>query len=219
MTEKLLKLSPHLDPYWLNSVRSTRRTLKDIKRFVDPIAIYRMIVDAPIWMYKRNLSFFAKRDRALLSLLYLTGGRINEVLRLRKSQFSFDDPEFIVIKDYEISKRKKQTIQKEGIPKIDFPLPRVGTFQPFTELVLDYLELTHQFKDKLFRFGRCRAWVLVKYMTGFWCHYFRSQKLSYAVNLFKSALITAKIHGIKSPQTIAHYYKTEWTLHREELKK
>ena len=211
-------MCPHLDPYWLNDLRSTRRTLKDIHEFIKPETVYGMIQDGEMWSYKTNTYFYFKRDRALVSLLYLTGGRINEVLNLRKSQFDFkEDPEFIVIKDFEISKRNKQTIQKEGIPKIDIPLPRVGTFERFTDLVTDYLDILS--KDKLFNIGRCRAWSIVNCMTGKWCHYFRSQKISYMVNLLRSALITAKIHGVKNPQTIAHYYKTEWRLHREELKK
>ena len=57
------------------------------------------------------------------------------------------------------------------------------------------------------------------HMTGKWCHYFRSQRLSHIVNELKSALTTAKVFGIKNPQTIAHYYKTEWEIHKEALKR
>lgn len=53
------------------------------------------------------------------------------------------------------------------------------------------------------------------HMAGKWCHYFRSQRLSHVVNELKSALTTAKVFGIKNPQTIAHYCKTEWEVHKE----
>ena len=42
---------------------------------------------------------------------------------------------------------------------------------------------------------------------------------AYVVNELKSALTTAKILGVKNPQTIAHYYKTEWEAHKARAKK
>lgn len=207
---------PHPKPYWLEGKREKRRRLKDIKRFIRPDVVYEMIVDGRLWPYLTNKPFYEKRDKALLALLYLTTGRINEVLKITKGQFDFEaDPEFVVIKDFEISKRKEATIKREGVPKVDLPLPKVGTLSKFTDLVLDYYEIS---SEEMFRIGRVRAWAIVKYMTGKWCHFFRSQKLSYLVNLFHSALVTSKIVGIKNPQTIAHYYKTAWEEHRDKLK-
>lgn len=208
---------PHPYPIWLKGKREKRRRLKDIKRFVEPNTIYNIIIEGESWPYtSEQAEYYKKRDRALLSLLYLTAGRINEILSLNKSQFDFSDSEFIVIKDFVISKRKKKTIQRMGKPKIDLPLPKVGQFAKFTQLVMEYYEISPK---QLFKIGRKRAWAIVKHMTGKWCHYFRSQKLSYLVNESRSALITSKIVGIKNPGTLSHYYKTEWQEHRELLKK
>jgi len=208
---------PHPTPTWLKGKREKRRTLKTIDRYIDPDQVYHVIVDAPIWPYKKDKELYAKRDRALISILYLMGCRVNEVLRLTKSQFDFDsDPDFIIVKDFQISKRKQKTLKREGIPKLDVPLPKIGTFAKFTKIFLEYYD---EAPEKLFKIGRKRAWAITNYMTGKWCHYFRSQRLSHLVNLFRSALLTSRLMGIKNPQTISHYYKTIWKEHREELKK
>jgi len=210
----------HYDPYGRHpkipvSYAEARRTLAYIDRYLDPDEIYNMIMNAPVWAYKRKKEFYEKRDRALLCLLYMLGCRINELLMLRKSQFDFSDPEFIIIRNFRISKRKRRTIQREGVPQVDLPLPREGRLSKFTKTILDYYDVA---EERMFNIGRVRAWQIVKYMTGKWCHYFRSQRLSYLVNTLRSATATAKIMGIKNPQTITHYYKGEWQLFRKELK-
>jgi len=208
----------HPYPSWLDGKREQRRRLKDIKRFTQPEEIYKVISEAPAWNYKRNREVYEKRDRALVALLYLLGCRVNEVLKLRKSQFDFEGkyPYFVVIHDFEISKRKEKTIKAKGIPKKDFPLPLVGKLAPFTDMVVEYYNCS---EEEMFKIGRQRAWAIVKHMTGKWCHYFRSQRLSYLVNLLRSSTITAKIMGIENSMTIDHYYKTEWEEHEEALRK
>jgi len=200
----------------------TRRTIKDIKRFISPKEIYQKIMTGPDWPYKTGMEYYRIRDCALCSLIYLTSGRINEVLRITKSQFNFkEEPEFIIIKDFYISKRKARIIKRGDKkiivppinPRIDMALPE---YSKFTELALNHYNQVQT--DLLFRFGRVRAWQLVRNKTGLWPHYFRSQKISYLVNKTKSALITARLVGIKSASTISHYYKTEWREHKEDLK-
>ena len=61
-------------------------------------------------------------------------------------------------------------------------------------------------------------WAIVKQLTGEWCHWFRSQRISYLVNKLRSAEIAGKLVGIKAPATISGYYKTQWRQHKEELK-
>ncbi len=60
--------------------------------------------------------------------------------------------------------------------------------------------------------------AILKQMTDEWCHWFRSQRISYLINKLRSAEIAAKLVGVKAPQTIAHCYKGEWKAHKEELK-
>jgi len=163
------------------------------------------------------------RDRALLALIYLTSGRINEVLKIIKDQFremkelSYypnPDPDVLVLRNFWVSKRKKG----KRHPTLDLPLPRVGTFGPFTQLVEEYLEYLKK-GEKLFPFGTSRAWVIVNHITGKWNHYFRAQSLSYQVNRIGSAMRVAKQRGVENPTTIAHYYKGNWLVDKEELKK
>jgi len=92
-----------------------KRTLKDIKFRLNPKQVYNLIT-GKAYPYAWSRSFYQARDRALLALLYLTGGRISEVLRLRKSQFDFDlDPNFVVIRDMVVVKRKKSIVAKRVI--------------------------------------------------------------------------------------------------------
>lgn len=203
-----------------------RRTWKKLKAegknlYQTPRQIHR-IIQRNKWPYKTRLDYYNQRDLALASLLYLSSGRVNEVLRLRARQFveDPDDPDFLVIHSFWISKRKGG---KHEI--VDIPLPRVGQMKPFTEYVEAYLQ--HVDPDEmLFKFGKSRALAIVKYMTddpdnpedGYWCHWFRAQSLSYWVNTLRSTIVVASDRGIKNPQTLKHYYTGGWKEHKDELK-
>lgn len=163
------------------------------------------------------MGYYHKRDQAFLSLMYVAGLRVNEVLRILKSQFDFEsNPKFIIIKDVEISKRKKKLIKTKGVPKIDVWLPLEGELAPFTILVEQYYRISET--DRLFPFGTKRAWAITKHITGKWCHYFRAQRISDLINRQKVRLLpAAKIVGIKDPTTIAHYDKGTPEEHQKEL--
>ena len=213
-----------------------RRTWKKAKaqgkaEYKSPREIYE-IIHRGEWPYKTRPDFYRKRDRALAALVYLTSGRINEALRVKRRQIREDpdDPDFLVVHSFWISKRKGGKYDV-----VDIPLPRVGKLAPFTELVEEYLDLVEP-EEKLFRFGSSRALAIIEYMTrdpdapetldpdahydkSIWCHYLRAQSLTYMVNLLRSTIIVAKDRGIVNPQTLAHYYTGEWKEHKEELKK
>jgi hypothetical protein len=67
-----------------------------------------------------------------MALMYLTSGRVNEVLRVKTDQFkemeelrhkyNFVDPDLLILEDFWISKRKKG----KPHPLKDLPLPRKG---------------------------------------------------------------------------------------------
>lgn len=137
----------------------------------------------------------------------------------------------MVIKDFPLSKRKAKKIRDKKTnkiiriipaakPTIDYPIPLNGRFKPLTNLFLNYYEKIlpgpgADLEDRVFPIGRKRAYAIIKYSTGLWCHYFRSQRLSYTVNKVRSAIITAKVMGIENPATLMHYYKTAWTEHKD----
>jgi hypothetical protein len=100
-----------------------------------------------------------KRDKALIALLFLTGGRISEVLMLKKKNFDFDNEEAkrnnaFLIKDMELLK------QSIGIGK---PKRETRTFpiwkdDPLVQYVYEWLpEIEHD----LFSLSRHRAWQIV----------------------------------------------------------
>jgi len=113
---------------WLLGVK--RRTLDDVE-FERPSELLEMI-EGRSWPYKTNREFYECRDRALISLLYLTCGRVSEVLSLTKKQFVFDeDPDFIIIKNMAVVKRKKKAKRKRRSIRDEVPLPQDGPFRAF----------------------------------------------------------------------------------------
>lgn len=203
---------------WLQGV--SRRTLKNIQRTYTPQEIYQLITSRS-WPYRTWAPHYHKRDRAFLSLLYLTAGRIGEVLSLRKSQFDrSSDPQFILIRNMITEKVGPAS---SVLPfREEFPLPREGDLGPFTDLVLEYLEELQE-EERLFPFKRQRGWRLVNHITGFWPHWFRAQaermygKLigggSQGIYRLRDFLNIANI------QTLGKYIKTEWKESREDLLK
>jgi len=187
-----------------------KRGVTDIAEYLELKQLINFVLNCQSIPYVLNCNLKALRDRALLSLFVLTGLRISEILSLRRYQFCFDMLDFIEIRNVKILKRRKEPIFK------DFGLPKEGTLAPLTMLVLEHFETSK--RAALFDINRTTAWRIVKHMTGKWCHYFRSQRLSYLVNKFRSTVIVADMQGIKSPATIAHYYKGGWKHHKEELK-
>jgi integrase len=200
----------------------SRRTLKAIERKYSPEEVLELIQKGRPWKYKRDAKKLQTRDRAIMSFMYLMACRVNESLKVHLNQFDFtSDPQFIVVKDFRISKRKPKTIKKEGIPRIDFGLPIEGRFKPFTDMTLEWFYIREKeapdLARRLFPIHRTTAWRRVEYITGKWDHWFRSQRLSYLMNKFRSETIVAKMTGIKNPGTISHYYQGHWKDHKEDL--
>ena len=162
---------------WLVGVR--RRTNEDIKKRLGVEQIYSLITSRT-WPYKTEQDFYHTRDRASMGLLFLTAGRISEVLSLRKEQFDFEaGRNFIIIRNMILVKRLKtrkgKPVKHRTAPiRDEVPLPLKGPLSKFTRLVQDYLTLISDPKDKLFKFKRHRAWQIINHVTGQWCHWFRS---------------------------------------------
>lgn len=203
-----------------------RRTLKKSEElglldYKNPRQIY-TIIHRNEWPYKRDIELLHKRDLALASLLFLSSGRIGEVLRLKKNQFTTDEdyPDFVILSAFYVSKRKKGKTH----PTPDIPLPLRGRLSAFTYIALDYVKLLEP-DEKLFKFSRARAWAIIRCITaspdepkGYWCHWFRAQSLSYMVNLIRSTVAVARQRGVENPATLAHYYRGDWRQFANELK-
>jgi integrase len=126
------------------------------------------------------------RDKALISALFETGGRVSEVLSLEKKHFALDDPDYIVVKAMPIFKRYKKigeytdeqgrrrwkTTKTKGYRT--FPIPRR---EPLVPYLLDYLDLCKS--DRLFNISRVHAWrIITKINPDVFPHWFRAQRAS-----------------------------------------
>ena len=186
-----------------------KRGVNDIHEYYELAAIVDVVIKAKPLSYiyepwKRD------RDRALLAFLACTGMRISEALSVTVEQFRFDMPDFVEIRDVKILKRRKEPVKK------DFFLPLEGILYPLTNMVIAYWKTIK--KGPLWDISRGRAWQIVYYMTGKWCHFFRSQRISYLVNKLRSVTIVADMQGVKKSSTIDHYFKGDWKHYKDELK-
>lgn len=91
----------------------------------------------------------------------------------------------------------------------EVPLPKEGALAPFTKLVLEYLELLENHEDKLFNFGRNRAYKIVRYVAGQWCHWFRSQGESLFGKVFSNIFALKDYVGVVSTEVLSDYVKTD----------
>lgn len=200
---------------WLQGL--SRRTLRDI----EPIpyheiedTIYELVVNES-WPYSERFDrhlFYHTRDKALMSLCFLTMGRIHEVLKLRKVQFDdTTDPEFMIIHDFNVGKRKEKTIKRYGKIYIDIPISKLSRFLPFIDAHLENVE------DQLFRFSRYRAFAIIKYNTGLWCHWFRSIAQRFYVNKLGNPMHVSDMFKVDI-NTIVEYYRGSWKDHKKELR-
>jgi len=207
---------------WLIDVK--RRTLEDVKAHLGLEQIYNLIT-SKTWPYKLNVEKYHKRDRCLMALLFLTAGRISEVLSLRKEQFDFQaDPDFILIRNMILVKRLKT---RKGKPvkhttspiRDEVALPLSGPLSKFTKLVKDYVMIGISDPEaKLFCFGRRRAWQIVNYITGQWCHWFRSQAESYyGKYVYTSPFALRDFVGITDIESLGPYVKTDWRDYQDKL--
>jgi integrase len=129
-----------------------RRTLKFIQYYPSPRELYQKIVSAPGWNYKENAEFYHARDRALASLTYLLGGRISEILRLKKSQFIVERDR-VVVRGIQLSKSRYKDRPRREQFREEAWLPLRGERSGLTELVLSYLRLLGD-NDLLFPFSK-----------------------------------------------------------------
>lgn len=200
--------------------KAPKRTLKDIQKWLEPEEIYDLIV-SKTWPYKERVNFYQKRDHCLMALYFLTGGRNNEVLKLRKNNFDLtSDPEFVIIKQMYISKRAEKTIARYGAKvtrRIPIRLPLFGRLSLFTYLVIDYLQLIDE-DDKLFDFGVRRSHQIIKFVTGKWVHWFRAMSENFYGQVFRDAVKLAKFMGVTNVQSVMAYIPFDEKAYERDLR-
>ena len=210
-------------------IKKEKRGANDIDDFIELKQLIAVV--STVEPYYEYEPWKRIRDRALLALLALTGCRISELLSILKSQVDIQD-EWVIIRNILTLKRWKRKYERyldaEGIQRkrciwkerehilIDKPLPREGVLSCLTNIFLEYYDISK--KGPLFDISRGRAWQIVNKLTGKWCHYFRSQRISYLIRRIKNSVDVADLMGIKSLQTLSLYYKGGWEHLKDELK-
>jgi integrase len=174
---------------------------------------------------RSNPELLLMRDKALISLIVLSCSRISEPLRIRKAQIDVKtDPEFVLIRNYMISKTRKFT-RKTHLPVppfflVELPLTKKkkASLYPFTEMFLEYVATISRREDPIFTIGERRARGIISSLDPLiFPHYLRGCMLTYFCNTIKNPLLVAKTFGVRNIQTLDRYYGKTWESAREEL--
>lgn len=151
--------------FW-NDRRSYKRAVADLEVF--SFIGWKVLVDVVEAANNKDrysvydFPFCSERDKGLVSTAFLSGGRITEVCRLRKSMFTVDD-EWVNIKNMPLLKRKrpmKIVDHRTGetvVTTKPIPAARDVSFrrnEPLAEIVVQWIDYV---KDYLFPSHRRRG--------------------------------------------------------------
>jgi len=151
------------------------------------------------------------RYRALISLIYISGQRISDIIKIKKEQFNFkEEKDFVIIKNVIISNRRNDQLL------LDIPLPLVGKMKPFSEIIIQHYK-KRRGKEYLFSLTRNASYKAIKKVTGKWCDYFRFQCFNYSINNLGNVAAVARNKGV-DVSTIMHYYSGSKKQHQEDFK-
>ena len=142
--------------------------------------------------------YCSERDKALVSTAFETGGRLSEVVMLRKSMFTIGD-EWITVEKMPLLKRyrKLKNGETRRTPTTrDFLFPRTEPLAPFVvqrvEEAQDYL-FPSRYNRKNKHLGYCRAYQIIcdlarRVNFNCWPHRLRSERASQLGNEYKWSL-------------------------------
>jgi len=204
----------------MKKTMSRRRTLKDIDHYPTPAEIYNIIVSSRGWPYKakgKKREFYLKRDRALVAIIYLLALRISEALRLRKNQFLFPEEtgydDRIVVRGIKLSKSRVKGRPRREQYRQENWLPLSGPRARLTRLVIEYLKELEG-DQRLFPFGRVRAWQIIREMTGATCHWFRAFGEDFLYGQWDKDLLAVSDYIKVDPRTLSQYIRRRYEKYR-----
>jgi len=196
-----------------------RKTLKEIPYYPSPKEIYDSIMNSEGWPYKINREFFLKRDRALVSLLYLGGLRVSEALRIKKNQF-VEKKNYILIRSVELSKSRVKG-RPRRVRFRDVRLPLKGERALLTQLVLEYIKHLNE-DDRLFpwslrknKYGQIigckRAWqVVTALLPEHTCHWLRAYCEDYLYTEWEGDLLAVSDYIKVDARTLQQYIRKRY---------
>jgi len=152
----------------------THRVDKDVKEFCGWAALMEIINKARL-----------TRDKALIATTFLTGGRISEVLLLRKSNFDLSNPDVVLVKNMRVLKRyekkgermvngKKRWITELKKDYRTFPILKK---EPPVPILEDWLKGIKGKDERLFSVSRVQAFLMIRGLgQNLYPHWFRAQR-------------------------------------------
>lgn len=184
-----------------------RRTLKNISYYPSPQELYGRLISNKGWEYKVNKEFYEKRDKALIALTYLLATRISETLRLKKSQFEYDEENNrFVIRGIQLSKSTlRNKLRREQYRQVAY-LPLKGEREGFTLLVSNYLDILGE-EDRLFNFKRDRAYHIISGRTGEPCQWLRAYGENYFFDNWDKDILAVSDYIKVDVRTLSQYIR------------
>lgn len=125
------------------------------------------------------------RDQALIAATFLTGGRISEVLLLKRGNFDLSNKEILIVKSMPVLKRfkkvgerivdgKKKWITEKQLAYRTFPIVRKETAVPVLE---NWLKRFRHKDEQLFDVNRVKAFLIIRALgKDLYPHWFRAQR-------------------------------------------
>ena len=190
----------------------TRASVKTVLRFVGWGTLMDMVNEcmntpykvSPAWepessYAEEHRAKLTRRDQALIATLFLTGGRVSEVISLRKNNFNLHaspyaievtdmlrEKSFRKIDEVELPNGKKRWItEKIMATRRDFPILKNEALVPYLTSWLDHVDdyLFPSPKGSRDHLTRIRVYQIVKDLgkrvgETIWPHWFRSQRAS-----------------------------------------
>ena len=161
-----------------------------------------------------------KRDRALISALFETGGRVSEVLQLKKDNFTVQEP-YVIVKAMPVLKRyekigervdqkgKKRWITKRKVGYRTFP---IHMKEPLCPILLDWVCNAESGSNGLFGLSRIQVYrIVTKLDRNIFPHWFRAQRASQlALEYGFDMHDLIDFFNWKSLRTAVHYSRMGW---------
>jgi integrase len=199
--------------YWAKPDDKRRRTIENsAKAFLAPQQIYDLMT-APGrgWGYKQDEEVLRRRDRALISLIYLVACRTSEAGRLTKGQFVLQVPKARwLIMGMELSKvrsktnpkwRERHSRYREGWLPLRAKDP---ARRKMVELVLDHVKLLEP-NERIFPHSTRRTLQIVNSYLGTWTHYLRMAGLEYLYDAWGHDVVAVSNYVKIDIRTLQHY--------------
>lgn len=214
-------------PTWLREVEGSKRATESIPIFMDDSLFGNLekIVQSTEWNYKgEHKTKLRMRDKALVSLLILSGLRISEALLLKRKQFRIYDDQILLM--------NAKTL-KHGKLRKAIILPKRGNLARFTLIFEQWLNEIPERKEEHFIFPsgssrnldfetpitRFRVHTIIRTTTGKFPHWFRAVcENIYGKKVFRNnAYKLQKFMGLVKMESTTPYIQEDWEEDKDRI--